>query len=366
MPALAVELTGLRQNDRVLQRTAAISRPEEPRRDGIGPVHLDDAVVQQVHAVAQIVPEGRFLGQQQHRRGGRALPQPAVLVSIIGAVSAQYAQVVVVHAAQIGHSHRRVQFGVQPHRGPVALHIGVVGVAAAVDRVIKGIVQHRGAIGAVLRGLLCCLCQLQVGSGIFLIRVLQQDAAQRAAAVGEAHHAVFLVGINGALCHQPLLHQVVQLFQRRCLAVRRRHGGVVRTVGQGGNGGVCLLHLGRFRSGQALHRCGSICVRLCSPCGRHCRYQQHHGAHRAEQAAGHRLLFHHFPILQELHTSSVRPVPGTSAASSSAASGAAGTGGNPHFCHLHCRSSPALCQASAPDFAKLSHPVSCNGRAECV
>ena len=48
--------------------------------------------------------------------------------------------------------------------------------------------------------------------------------------------------------------------------------------------------------------------------------QQHHGAHRAEQAAGHRLLFHHFPILQELHTSSVRPVPGTSAASSSAAS----------------------------------------------
>ena len=63
MPALAVELTGLRQNDRVLQRTAAISRPEEPRRDGIGPVHLDDAVVQQIHAVAQIVPEGRFLGQ---------------------------------------------------------------------------------------------------------------------------------------------------------------------------------------------------------------------------------------------------------------------------------------------------------------
>ena len=94
--------------------------------------------------------------------------------------------------------------------------------------------------------------------------------------------------------------------------------------------------------------------------------QQHHGAHRAEQAAGHRLLFHHFPILQELHTSSVHPVPGTSAASSSAASGAAGTGGKPHFCHLHCRSSPALCQASAPDFAKLSHPVSCNGRAECV
>ena len=33
--------------------------------------------------------------QQQHRRGGRALPQPAVLVGIIGAVSAQYAQVVV-------------------------------------------------------------------------------------------------------------------------------------------------------------------------------------------------------------------------------------------------------------------------------
>ena len=122
--------------------------------------------------------------------------------------------------------------------------------------------------------------------------------------------------INGALCHQPLLHQVVQLFQRRCLAVRRRHGGVVRTVGQGGNGGVCLLHLGRFRSGQALHRCGSIRVRLLQPMRPALPITSSTTAHTAQSRRRGivSVVSSCCPILQELHTCSVHPVPGTSAA----------------------------------------------------
>ena len=55
--------------------------------------------------------------------------------------------------------------------------------------------------------------------------------------------------------HKPLRRQFVQLRQRSGLTLFLRHSGVGGTVGQGGDGGIRLLHLLYLGSGQGLGGC---------------------------------------------------------------------------------------------------------------
>ena len=180
--------------------------------------------------------------------------------------------------------------GVQPEIVPVVLHIRIVGVAVAVDSVIKGVVDDCIAHGAVLGGEQggrdLQFRQLRPGQGgvRLALGVGEQNAAQRAAAVSKAYHAVFGIHIDAVLFHKPLRRQHVQLRQRSSLTLFFRHSGVSGTVGQGGDGGIRLLHLLHLGDGQGLRGAGGV-LRCSGYCRAHCREGQRNGTHCTEQAA---------------------------------------------------------------------------------
>ena len=287
MAAAAVELAGLREHDGAVQPAAPVGIAEKVSGDGVAAVHLDDPVAEQIHAVAQVVPEIRFFQQQEDGRGGLLFPQPAVLIGIVCAVGTEDGKVVVCHPLQVGDGHHHVQMGVQPETVPVVLHIRIVGVAVAVDPVIKGIVDDRIAHGAVLGGEQGGrILQLRPGQGgvRLALGVGEQNAAQRAAAVSKAYHAVFRIHIDTVLFHKPLRCQHVQLRQRSSLTLFLRHSGVSGTVGQGGDGGIRLLHLLHLGDGQGLRGAGGV-LWCGGYCRAHCREGQRNGTHCTEQAA---------------------------------------------------------------------------------
>ena len=222
MAAASVELTGLREHDGAVQLTAPVGIAEKVSGDGVAAVYLDDPVAEQIHAVAQVVPEIRFFQQQEDGRSGLFFPQPAVLIGIVRAVGAEDGKVVVRHPLQVGDGHHHVQTGVQPETAPVVLHIRIVGVAVAVDPVIKGIVDDCIAHVAVLGGEQSrCVLQLRPRQGgvCLALGVSEQNTAQRTAAVSKAYHAVFRIHIDAVLFYKPLRRQLVQLRQRSGLTL---------------------------------------------------------------------------------------------------------------------------------------------------
>src|SRR5699024_4972546 len=184
--------------------------------DAVVAVHLDDPVGQQVEAVAQVVPEGGFLPQQQHRGGAHLLEQPAGGVGVVGPVGAEDAQVVVVHVAQVGHRDVGVQGGGKAPAVPGFLHGEVAGVPGRGDGVVKGVVDDGVAQGAdVILGVQGAgqsggHLQGQVHKGL-LLPAGEQHPAQHAAVVGEGEHPVLLIVADGAGLDQALAGQLVQL-----------------------------------------------------------------------------------------------------------------------------------------------------------
>ena len=304
MAAASVELTGLREHDGAVQLTAPVGIAEKVSGDGVAAVHLDDPVAEQIHAVAQVVPEIRFFQQQDNGRGGLLFPQPAVLIGIVRAVGTEDGKVVVCHPLQVGDGHHHVQMGVQPETVPVVLHIRIVGVAVAVDPVIKGIVDDCIAHGAVLGGEQSrCVLQLRPGQGgvCLALGVSEQNTAQRTAAVSKAYHAVFRIHIDAVLFYKPLRRQLVQLRQRSGLTLFFRHTGVGGAVGQGGDGGIRLLHLLYLRGGQGLGGTGGV-LRCSGHCRAHCREGQRDRAHCTEQAAINCMFHFFFSVPLPRHT----------------------------------------------------------------
>ena len=295
MAAASVELAGLRKHDGAVQLPAPVGIAEKASGDGVAAVHLDDPVAEQIHAVAQVVPEIRFFQQQKDGRGGLLFPQPAVLIGIVRAVGTKDGKVVVCHPLQVGDSHHHVQMGVQSVAVPVVLHIRIVGVAVAVDPVIKGIVDDRIAHGAVLGGeQRGRILQLRPGQGgvRLALGVSEQNTAQCTAAVSKAYHAVFGIHIDAVLFYKPLCRQLVQLRQRSSLTRFLRHFRIGSAVGQGGDGGIRLLHLLYLRDGQGLGGAGGL-LRCSGHCRAHCRKDQRNGTHCTEQAAI-KCMFHFF------------------------------------------------------------------------
>ena len=137
-------------------------------------------------------------------------------------MGAEDGKVVVRHPLQVGDGHHHVQMGVQPETVPVVFHIRIVGVAVAVDPVIKGIVDDCIAHGAVLGGEQGGrILQLRPGQGgvCLALGVSEQNTAQRTAAVSKAYHAVFRIHIDAVLFYKPLRRQLVQLRQRSGLTL---------------------------------------------------------------------------------------------------------------------------------------------------
>ena len=304
MAAASVELTGLRKHDGAVQLSAPVGVAEKASGDGVAAVYLDDPMAEQIHAVAQVVPEIRFFQQQKDGRGGLLFPQPAVLIGIVRAVGAKDGKVVVCHPLQVGDSHHHVQMSVQSVAAPVVLHIRIVGVAVAVHPVIKGIVDDRIAHGAVLgseQG--GRILHLRPGQGgvCLTLGVGEQNTAQCAAAVSKAYHAVFRIHIDAVLFYKPLRRQLVQLRQSCVLTLFLRHSGIGGAVGQGGDGGIRLLHLLYLRGSQGLGGAGGI-LRRGSHCRAHCRKGQRNGTHRAEQTAINRMFHFFFSVPLPRHT----------------------------------------------------------------
>ena len=264
-------------------------------------------MAEQIHAVAQVIPEIRFFQQQKDGRGGLFLPQPAILIGIVRAVGAENGKVVVRHPLQVRDGHHHIQMGVQPKTVPVVLHIRIVGVAVAVDPVIKGIVDDRIAHGAIFGGeqggRVLQFRQLRPGQGgvRLALGVGEQNTAQCAAAVSKAYHAVFRIHIDAVFFHKPLRRQLVQLCQRSGLTLFLRHSGVSGAVGQGGDGGIRLLHLLYLRGGQGLGGAGGI-LRRGGHCRAHCRKGQRNGAHCTEQAAINCMFHFFFSVPLPRHT----------------------------------------------------------------
>ena len=213
-------------------------------------------------------------------------------------------KVVVRHPLQVRDGHHHVQTGVQPGAVPVVLHIRIVGVAVAVDPVIKGIVDDRIAHRAVLGGEQCGnVLHLRPGQGGVRLAfgVGEQDAAQCAAAVSKAYHAVFCIHINAVLFYETLRRQRIQLRQRSSLTLCLRHSGVSGAVGQGGDGSIRLLHLLHLRGGQGLGGAGGL-LRCGGHCRAHCRKGQRNGAHCTEQAAINCMFHFFFSVPLPRHT----------------------------------------------------------------
>ena len=210
-------------------------------------------------------------------------------------MGAEDGKVVVCHPLQVRDGHHHVQMGVQPGAVPVVLHIRVVGVAVAIDPVIKGIVDdriaHRAVFGSEQGGR---IFQLRPGQGgvCLALGIGEQNTAQRAAAVGKAYHAVFRIHINAVLFHKSLRRQLIQLCQRSGLTLFLRHSGVSGAVGQGGDGGIRLLHLTHLRGSQGLGGAGGV-LRRGGHRRAHCRKGQRNGTHCAEQTAI-KCMFHFF------------------------------------------------------------------------
>ena len=207
-------------------------------------------------------------------------------------MGAQDAQVVITHPAQVGHGNGGVQSGLQPHRIPIGLHIGIVGVAGAVDGVVKGVIDGRRAHPLVLGQLLqLFFLQLRQSGSVLLLRVCDQNAAQRTAVVGKAHHAVFGVGVHRALLHKALPGQFFQLLQGCIDALVLAHPGVILAVGQLRDCSICLLHPAHIRSRQALLHSGGFLRLLCkSRHGQSCQCKSQRTQH-THKAAG-SILFH--------------------------------------------------------------------------
>ena len=207
-------------------------------------------------------------------------------------MGAQDAQVVTAHPAQVGYSNGGIQIRLQAHRIPIGLHVGIIRVAGAVDRVVKRIIDRRRAHPLVLCQLLQpALVQLRQGCGVLLLRVGKQDAAQRTAAVGKAHHAVFGIGVHRALFHKALPGQFFQLLQGCIDALVLAHPGVILAVGQLRNCSICLLHPAHIRSRQALLHSGGFLRLLCkSRHGQSCQCKSQRTQH-THKAAG-SILFH--------------------------------------------------------------------------
>ena len=219
-------------------------------------------------------------------------------------MGAEDGKVVVCHPLQVGDSHHHVQMGVQPVAVPVVLHIRIVGVAVTVDSIIKGIVDdriaHRAVLGSEQGGRILHLRPGQGGVRLAL-GIGEQNTAQRAAAVSKAYHAVFRIHIDAVLFYKPLCRQRVQLCQRSGLTLFLRHSGVGGTVGQGGDGGIRLLHLLYLGSGQGLGGAGGF-LRRGSHCRAHCRKGQRNGTHRAEQTAINCMFHFFFSVPLPRHT----------------------------------------------------------------
>ena len=210
-------------------------------------------------------------------------------------MGAEDGEVVVCHPLQVRDCHHHVQMGVQPIAAPVVLHIRIVGVAVAVDPIIKGIVDdriaHRAVFGSEQRGRVLKLRPGQGGVRLAL-GVGEQNAAQCAAAVSKAYHAVFRIHIDAVLFYKPLRRQRVQLCQRSGLTLRLRHVGVSGAVGQGSDSSIRLLHLLYLRGSQGLGGAGGT-LRCSGHRRAHCREGQRDGTHRTEQAAI-KCMFHFF------------------------------------------------------------------------
>ena len=129
----------------------------------------------------------------------------------------------------------------------------------------------------------------------------EQNTAQCAAAVSKAYHAVFRIHIDAVFFHKPLRRQFVQLRQRSHLTLFLRHSGVGGAVCQGGDGGICLLHLLYLGSGQGLGGAGGF-LRRGSHCRAHCRKGQRNGTHRAEQTAINCMFHFFFSVPLPRHT----------------------------------------------------------------
>ena len=180
-------------------------------------------------------------------------------------MGAEDAQPVIVHPFQVRDGDCGIDSGVQAHRGPEALHIGVVRVAGAVHGVVKGVVDH-GAAQITLRGVghFVQIHSGQFGRGegsILFVRVLHQNAAQCAAAVGKADHAVFFVHMERARRNKPFLGQLLQLCHGGIQPLGTGHLSVSVAAGQGGHSTVGLLHLPGIGSGQRGlgHGVGCLC-----------------------------------------------------------------------------------------------------------
>ena len=291
MAVLAVELAGLAEHDAI----TAVGTAEEIAVDGIHTVHLDHAVGQQVKAIAQIAPEIRSLGQQDQRFRGGLFEQPAVFIGVVRAVGAQDAQVVTAHPAQVGYSNGGIQIRLQAHRIPIGLHVGIIRVASAVDRVVKRIIDRRRAHPLVLCQLLqLALVQLRQGCGVLLLRVGKQDAAQRAAAVGKADHTVFGIGVDRPLLYKALCGQRIQLLQSSLCALVLGHLCIVAASGQCGHSSICLLHLAHICGRKALLHSRLFFRLLCkSRCGQRCE-RESQSAQCTPKTAEHIVFHSHF------------------------------------------------------------------------
>ena len=250
---------------------------------------------QQLKAVDDVLIKCGLLRQQDDGFGAGALPEGTVAVGVIGTVGAQDAQVVPVHPAQVSQRHPGVHGRADAHALPEALHIGIIGEAGAVHRVVKGVVNGSAANGVgqgvfvALPGVLPGRCSLpdvlrqghlRTGGGLgeaargaqavlpgikgHLLQLVgrgEQDAAQHAAAVGEADDAVLLIGADGAAPHQPYPGQPVQLIQSRGAPLLPGHLLVFFAAGEGRDSGVRLLHLGGIGGSE-----GGLCLSLYLVC----------------------------------------------------------------------------------------------------
>src|SRR5699024_1057499 len=106
-----------------------------------------------------------------------------------------------------------VQIGLQAQLVPVALHINVVGVAGAVHRVVKGVVDHGVAQVAVGTGQHVGAFLGQGQGQLLAVVVIVRDGqtAPNTACVAEGIHPVFFVIINRIRQDQILAGQFFQL-----------------------------------------------------------------------------------------------------------------------------------------------------------
>ena len=334
----AAEFARLRQDDGAVHRLEEIRTAEEIRRDGVQTVDLNDAVAEQVDAVPQVFVGCGFLGQQNDRLGGDALPEKTVRVGVVCAVRAQDAQVILTHLFQVGDGNGGVQPGVHAQRRPEALHIRIVRITGTVDRVVKGVVDHgcakfpgTGLGGEGRDGQLVRIKRSR--KNVLVVQIIQQDAAPDAAGVRKADHLVFGVHADGTGVDKPFVGQFVQLFQCGVLPLFEGHCGIFIAFGQGGHGFVRLLHLLGVFCRQCLRRTHTRLLRKGRD--RHSGRDKNNECKKSAQET----------VASFIHVVEVLPRERN-------ADGKYRRSGR--FLYAHFRESGRLCQAFRADFAKLS------------